>query len=83
MTPKQAIEQINIMQAAYAHIRRKDTEWEAVEAAKEALREKEARENPQLLTLDELRGMDGEPVSCHTCIPCLDAWLDEINESEE
>ena len=22
--------------------------------------------------------MDGNPVSCYTCIPCLDAWLDEI-----
>jgi hypothetical protein len=29
--------------------------------------------------------MDGKPVSCHTCLPCIDKWLDEINgdESEE
>lgn len=27
--------------------------------------------------------MDGAPVSCYTCIPCLDKWLDEINEVEE
>jgi hypothetical protein len=23
--------------------------------------------------------MDGGPVSCYTCIPCLDGWLDTIN----
>jgi hypothetical protein len=23
--------------------------------------------------------MDGEPVRCYTCIPCIDKWLDEIN----
>ena len=27
--------------------------------------------------------MDNEPVSCYTCIPCLDKWLDEINEVDE
>lgn len=27
--------------------------------------------------------MDGQPVSCYTCLPCLDKWLDEINEEEE
>lgn len=26
--------------------------------------------------------MDGEPVSCYTCIPCLDAWIDE-EEAED
>lgn len=24
--------------------------------------------------------MDGEPVSCYTCLDCLDEWLDELNE---
>jgi len=23
--------------------------------------------------------MDGGPVSCYTCIPCLDAWIADIN----
>ena len=27
--------------------------------------------------------LDGAPVSCYTCIPCLDKWLDEINEVDE
>lgn len=28
--------------------------------------------------------MDGKPVSCYTCIPCLDKWLDEISgENDE
>ena len=27
--------------------------------------------------------MDREPVSCYTCIPCLDRWFDEINEANE
>ena len=27
--------------------------------------------------------MDNEPVSCYTCIPCLDKWLDEINGEVE
>jgi hypothetical protein len=26
--------------------------------------------------------MDNEPVSCYTCIPCLDKWLDTINECD-
>ena len=21
---------------------------------------------------------EGQPVSCYTCLPCIDAWLDEI-----
>ena len=35
---------------------------EALSMATAALREQEERENPKLLTLDELRKMDGEPV---------------------
>jgi len=26
--------------------------------------------------------MDGEPVSCYTCLPCIDEWLDELHEDE-
>jgi hypothetical protein len=26
---------------------------------------------------------DGEPVGVHTCIPCLDKWIDEINGIED
>lgn len=48
-----------VMQSQYSHIRQSDAEWEALEAAKEALR---AVEENEPLTLDELRGMDGEPV---------------------
>ncbi len=35
------------------------------------------------MALRETGFMDGMPVSCYTCIPCLDAWLDEINEDTE
>lgn len=24
--------------------------------------------------------MDGEPVSCYTCLPCIDAWLEESGQ---
>ncbi len=27
--------------------------------------------------------MDGEPVSCYTCLPCIDKWLDELHAHEE
>lgn len=29
--------------------------------------------------------MEGEPVTSHTCLPCIDKWLDELKamESEE
>ena len=27
--------------------------------------------------------MDSKPVSCYTCIPCLDKWLDEISGEKE
>ena len=22
--------------------------------------------------------MEGEPMTCHTCLPCIDKWLDEL-----
>lgn len=28
------------------------------------------------MALLETGFIDGQPASCHTCIPCLDAWLD-------
>lgn len=33
--------------------------------------------------LSESGFMDGEPVSCYTCILCLEEWMDEIGEFEE
>ena len=27
--------------------------------------------------------MDGVPLTCHTCIPCIDKWLDELKGLEE
>ena len=27
--------------------------------------------------------MDGQPVSAYTCLPCIDKWLDEINDCDE
>lgn len=27
--------------------------------------------------------MDSEPVSCYTCLSCMDKWLDEINGCED
>lgn len=41
---EQHIQTLNVMQAQYSHIRRSDAEWQAVEAAKDALREKLKRE---------------------------------------
>lgn len=41
-----------------------DVSWdmrEAVRMGRDALRDRIARQNPQPLTLEELRGMDGEP----------------------
>lgn len=26
--------------------------------------------------------MDGHPVSCYTCLPCIDAWLEESGQVE-
>ena len=26
--------------------------------------------------------LDGKPVSCYTCLPCIDKWLDELNALE-
>lgn len=26
--------------------------------------------------------LDGAPVSCYTCLPCIDKWLDELAEHE-
>lgn len=26
--------------------------------------------------------MDGKPVSCHTCLPCIEAWLEESGQVE-
>lgn len=41
---EQHIQTLNVMQAQYSHIRRSEAEWQAVEAAKDALREKQERE---------------------------------------
>ena len=42
---------------------------EACKAAVEALREKQERENPKPLTIDEMRQMIGEPVWCQVMEP--------------
>jgi hypothetical protein len=26
--------------------------------------------------------LDGEPVSCYTCLPCIEAWLEESGQVE-
>lgn len=38
------IETLNIMESSYAHVRKSDSEFEAIEAAKEALQEQAERE---------------------------------------
>ena len=38
---------------------------------------------PSEYALRETGFMDGQPVSCYTCIECCDEWLDEINEMDE
>ena len=30
--------------------------------------------------LRETGFMDGEPLSCYTCIPCIEAWLEESDQ---
>ena len=27
--------------------------------------------------------LDGNPVSCYTCLPCIEAWLEESGQIEE
>lgn len=41
---EQHIQALSVMQAQYSHIRRCEFEWQAIEAAKDALREKQERE---------------------------------------
>jgi hypothetical protein len=38
---------------------------------------------PGEYALRETGFMDGQPVSCYTCIECCDEWLDEINGMDE
>ncbi len=34
--------------------------------------------------LRETGFMDGQPVSCYTCVPCMDSWIEETQgENEE
>ena len=52
-----------------------------------ALREKQERDNPKPLTLDELREMDGEPVWCadgeeHSCYCLVNAESEDCIDSE-
>ncbi len=65
------IQTLAIMEGKYAHIRQCDAEWEAVEAAVVALRAQLAKQQNAPLTLEELRGMDGEAVY----ISGLDVWV--------
>lgn len=39
--------------------------------------------HPGEMALYESGFSDGEPVSCYTCIPCLDEWLDELKELQD
>lgn len=32
--------------------------------------------------LHETGFMDGEPVSCYTCLPCIEEWLEESGQVE-
>ena len=53
-----------------AHIRCRETEWEAVNMAIDALKAEAQQQENKPLTLEELRGMRGEPVyvvkgKCH------------------
>lgn len=43
------IETLNVMESSYAHIRKNDSEYEAIEAAKETLQERAADENGGIL----------------------------------
>lgn len=33
--------------------------------------------------LRETGFLDGEPVSCYTCIPCIEEWLDDLLDGYE
>jgi hypothetical protein len=63
---EEAIQCINIMQSSYNHIRKSDAEFLTLELAKEALREKLEREDPQPLT-DVFSGSGGRWGKCIKC----------------
>lgn len=59
----------------YAGMCEADYQQEAVDVAISALREKAECENPQPLTLEELRGMGGEPVYLVFARHEFDGWI--------
>ena len=77
MEIEQHIQTLSVMQAQYSHIRRCEFEWQAIEAAKDALREKQERSVNPPLTLEELRGMDGEPVYLVGMEPIEYGWRNQ------
>jgi hypothetical protein len=59
---KDALDTLYIMMASHAHIRKSDAEWSAINTAVEIIEDYAERQNPQPLTLSQLRQMDGLPV---------------------
>ena len=62
MKNNEAVVELQYMLCQYSHIRRRETEWEAVNMAIDALKAEAQRQKNKPLTLEELRGMRGEPV---------------------
>lgn len=62
MTIEKAIQELESMKRLYAHVRKNDGEWEAVEMAISALFAQQEVEKNEPLTYEDLQKMDGEPV---------------------
>lgn len=64
MKNNEAVVELQYMLCQYSHIRRRETEWEAVNMAIDALKAEAQPQENKPLTQEELRKMDGEPVWC-------------------
>ena len=62
MKNNEAAVELQYMLCQYSHIRCRETEWEAVNMAIDALKAEAQQQENKPLTLEELRGMRGEPV---------------------
>lgn len=68
MEKEEAIQTLNVMQSRYAHIRHSDSEWEAVEEAKQALQAESCVELEDWAS--EWREYTGADAGFHYCSKC-------------
>lgn len=72
------IDTLCVMQSSYAHIRKSNAEWEAIEAAKDALKEIDERRENKPLTVKQIKERMGQAMWMKIIRPNKEPWVDRV-----